>query len=292
MIASPPTADVPLLPLERSRGRAAIAFRRRGGATVLDGLFQQGCSKVRLPGARPPAPPEAVLINTAGGMTDGDRLDTEVRWRPGTSATITTQAAERIYRSRGGAATVDTHLIVEAGATACWLPQESILFDGGRLARRLTADLAPGSRLLAVESLVIGRPAMAERVRSGAVSDVWKVRVDGALVFADHWRLEDADSDLESLLARPGVAGGAGALATVVVVAEDAGDHLDVLRRRLAALGCTAGASDLGGLLVVRLLAVDGRRLRSALGELIVLLQSRTPGATGGSAGLPRVWNC
>ena len=45
-------------------------------------------------------------------------------------------AAERIYRSRREAASLSSRLVVEDGAQACWLPQETIVFEGGRLSRR------------------------------------------------------------------------------------------------------------------------------------------------------------
>nr|MBA3326547.1 urease accessory protein UreD [Paracoccaceae bacterium] len=67
MISSP-------APHQRARGRAEVAVSRREGAVRLDRLYQQGCAKALLPRSGGPAP-EAVLINTAGGLTGGDRID-------------------------------------------------------------------------------------------------------------------------------------------------------------------------------------------------------------------------
>ena len=93
-----------------------------------------------------------------------------VRVEAGAAATVTTQAAEKIYRSLGPDARVETQLAVGEDARLEWLPQKSILFDGACLDRRLAATIARGGRLLACEMLVFGRAArgetMAQRPRA------------------------------------------------------------------------------------------------------------------------------
>ena len=190
-LPSEPTA------LQRSQGAATIAFKRRGEATVLDRLRQQGCAKIRLPRVHQPGHPESVLLNTAGGLTGGDRFDVEASWAPLTQATVTTQAAERLYKSSGGYASVRNALRVGAGALAFWLPQETIVFDGAALQRRLDVDLEGDATLIAVESWMIGRAAMGEKVRQARIHDHWRVRRDGKLVFADGLRLS---GDIQSIL--------------------------------------------------------------------------------------------
>ena len=82
----------------------------------------------------------------------------------------------------------------------------------------------------------------------------------GHPVYHDGIRL---DGDLTALLARPAIAAGAGALATVVLAAADAQTHLTAVR---ALLPDTAGASLLApDVLVARLLAPDSFALRQSL---------------------------
>ena len=137
--------------LQRSTGAVRVSFKRDGGGTVLDRLFQQGCYKAL----------EAILINTSGGLTDGDRLSCIASWQANTKALITTQAAERIYRSRGGAANVDSRLQIDERASACWLPQETLLFDRGRLDRTTPRDRACSPRTVSYSAA----PAWANRRR-------------------------------------------------------------------------------------------------------------------------------
>jgi urease accessory protein len=280
---------VPLRPparLQRSVGEAHIAFKRRGDATVLAHLYQQGCCKIRLPSAEPGRAQEAVLINTAGGLTDGDRIETHALWGEDTAAVVTSQAAERIYRSRGADASIATRLEVSMGARAAWLPQETILFDHGRFHRRTEVDVAEGGTLLACESLVFGRTAMGEQVVSGAVFDTWRVRLGGKLVFADALRLEGA---IAAQLGRPAVMAGMAAAATVLFVAAGAGNLLEVARGVLAGAACCAGATAIGPVLVARLMGRTGAELRQ---DLMRLLERLLVALYGPTAGLPRVWRC
>ncbi len=263
--------------LQRAFGAARLSFKLVGGRTALDDLYQQGCLKVRLPQTGN-AVPEAILINTAGGMTDGDCLSLQIDWQAGTSATLTTQAAERIYRSRHAPARIDTRLVVADGARAFWLPQETILFDGGRLDRRNHVSLSGSASLVACEAVILGRAAMGEAVHTGDLRDNWMIEHEGRRLFIDKLRLK---GDLSAQLARRARGDGANAFATIIVAGSDAAERRDALRPLLAGLPVTAACSDLDGVLVARLLAPTGHELRSGLMAVLELLCS---------GALPRVW--
>jgi urease accessory protein len=277
--------DRPPSALPRARGAASLVLRAARGRTVVVDLGQSGCARLRFPRSRHEAV-EGVLINTAGGMTDGDRICVEVLGGPGTALTLTSQAAEKIYRSRGAPAELRATLRLGTGAAVAWLPQETILFDGARLVRRMSADLDHGARLLACESLVFGRRARGETVRRGLVHDAWRVSRDGRLLWADAFRLE---GDIEAQVARPAVLDGRHALASAVYVGEDAGRWLEPTRAWLDRPGIRAGVSLRPGVLVMRVMAEVGQALRRALAVMLAPLRAAI-GA--GPAELPRVWAC
>jgi urease accessory protein len=272
--------------LQRSSGKAHIVFKHSDGQTRLDRLHQQGCAKLRLPKSHDFGVPEAVIINTAGGLTGGDRFEVEGRFAPHTHACITTQAAERIYRSTDGPATVSNRLEIEAGAFVEWLPQETIMFDGGRISRRFEVDLAHDAGMIAVESWQFGRTAMGETVRSGGLSDQWRIRREGRLIFADGLRLE---GDIQRQLDRPAVGDGSRAMACLLVIHAEAGQLLCEIRERLNRDGVHAGASQLGEILVVRALANNTRHLRNVVGDVISFTRSTLHQLP---FRLPRVWSC
>jgi urease accessory protein len=125
---------------QRAEGEGRIVSKARGHLSVIDTLYQEGCAKIRLPKTQGDWL-DAVLINSSGGLTGGDSLVWRAHAGPQTHLVVTTQACERIYRSVGGAARIASKLTVEEGARLDWLPQETILFDGAALERKLDIDM-------------------------------------------------------------------------------------------------------------------------------------------------------
>ena len=260
---------------------------------MLDTLWQEGCCKVRLPDVGRRVDAEAILINTSGGLTDGDELTFDGTWQPQTFAQVTTQAAERIYRSRREVASVYNRLVIEDGARACWLPQETIVFQDGRLSRRMDIEMAGESRLFAAEMLVLGRKAMGETVRSGELHDQWRIRLDGDLIFADGFKLEDVrHGDLTSHLAKPAVAGGLRCLATLVYVGNGCDNVLPVIRDAICVPGSVAGASNLGRLVIARVLSASSTVLRRVVVRAFDAVQTADVEFSQDPFTLPRAWHC
>ncbi len=260
----------------RARGAVRLVARVARGASVIDTLRQSGSLKVLFPrGAGAGLP--AVFLNTAGGLTGGDRMDLDIVAGAGAHVVMASQAAERAYRAQPAShAEVNVALRVEAGARIDWLPQETILFEGAALHRRLRVDLAPGGRVFLCEPVIFGRAAMGEVLHAAALRDRWEVWQDGRLLWVDALRIE---GDIAAHLARAGCGGGAGAMAGLAYAGPDAAGLLAPLR---ALLPPSAGVSLLpDGVLVLRLLARDGLTLRRALIPVIERL-------TG--APLPKVW--
>lgn len=257
-----PPVTPPVTP-PRARGRAEIAVRDRNGVSVLADLHQSGSMRVLFP--RPAAPPTAMLLNTAGGVTGGDAFEVIARADPGARLTLTTQAAERAYRAMPGTvARVENRLRAAAGARIDWLPQETILYDGCALHRRLRVDLAPGAEALIVETLVFGRAAHGERLTGAELHDRIDIARDGRLILADAIHLT---GDIAAQMTHPARGGGAGAVATLILASDRAEGHLDPLRRLAAQnLGSCAGTSLLApDMLVLRAVADDSFALRRVL---------------------------
>jgi urease accessory protein len=231
---------------------------------------ESGAAKARFPAGAD----EAILINTGGGLAGGDRFEVDIRVDGRAGLTVSTQAAERVYRTLGPAAKVTTSLEVSNGASLTWAPQETILFDGSALERRLHARLHGTARFFAVEATILGRPASGEVVRHVNFRDRWRIWRDGALLHADDVALDGPPPVSPATLA------GAGAMATVLLVGNDTEA---LCGGALAFLGPHCGVSAWNGKLVARCLARDGFELRKTL---IPLLQFLGQGDT-----LPKVWS-
>ncbi|QHQ36820.1 urease accessory protein UreD [Algicella marina] len=259
--------------LQRARGRGFVGWRAANGRTKLADLHQSGCAKILLPQTYG-APPEAVIINTSGGITGGDRLTYGAEVGAGASATVTTQAAERIYRASHGTARIDTHLRIGAGASLHWLPQETILFEGAALARTLTVEMAEDATALLLETVVLGREAMGETLAQASLTETWRITRDGRLAHAEALRLGPEMAALQGAA----TLNGHRALATLVYLAPDAENRLEEAR---ALLPEGAAASAWGGRLVCRFLGAPAM-LKPAIAQFLTRFRA---------APLPRVWH-
>lgn len=260
----------------RAVGAVTLSAKNTPQGSALADLRQSGALRALFP--RPGTRAlQAIMINTAGGITGGDTFAFTASAGENTHLTLTTQATERVYRAQPElVAKINNRLFVSAGARLDWLPQETILFEASALKRRMHVELDEGASLLLVEPLVFGRAAMGETLVSAYFSDRIDIRRQGQPVFLDAMTLR---GDVTGHLAGPQIAAGAGAMALIVYIAADAEAQLAVLRTLLPA---TAGASLIApDLLVVRLLATDSFDLRQSL---VPALRNLTNDA------LPRSW--
>jgi urease accessory protein len=266
--------------LARSEGAVRLSLKRRGDLTAIDRLFQSGCLKARFATPDPRRTGDAVLINTAGGLTGGDALAIDISWGAASRSTVTSQAAEKIYRSLSGAARIRTTIDVGPDAAGEWLPQETILFDRAALDRDMVVHLAADASFLGLEAVVLGRHAMGETVVTGALRDAWRIWRGGRLIFADAFELRGA---IASALRHPAIGNGAAGFASLLWIGPDPLAMRDRVRAALAgAEAC--GVSSWNGLVAVRLAAPDGARLRRRiLDALHVLRDGKRP---------PAVWQC
>jgi urease accessory protein len=260
----------------RAQGDVRFDVRLLDGVTRRGRLHESGSLRVRFPSPEAEGL-SAVLVNTAGGIAGGDRFDIDITAGEGSRLTVTTAAAEKVYRTPAAAAQLNIALRAESGAQLAWLPQETILFDRARIFRRIDIDLAEDASLLLCEIVVFGRSAMGERMLHGEFVDRWRMRRGGRLVFAETVRL---DGDLGEKLARPAVAKGGVAIGTALIVP---GDEAVVARIREASdsFGGEVGISAWNGFAMARFCAQDAARLRT---DMMTVL------GRASAAALPRLW--
>src|SRR4051794_11980479 len=242
----------------RAVGAVAFDVALVDGVTRRRQLHESGSLRVRFPSSEAQGL-SAVFVNTAGGVAGGDRFDIDIATGEGARLTVTTAAAEKIYRAQGPQARLNITLKAAAGAHLAWLPQETILFDRARVSRTIEIDLAEDASLLLCEIVVFGRAAMGETMRTGQFTDRWRLRRGGRLVFAETVRL---DGDIGETLRRRAVANGGGAIGTALIVP---GDEAIAARIREASeeFGGEVGISAWNGFAMARFCAQDAATLRA-----------------------------
>ena len=261
----------------RADGRISLAIAATPSGPSRTHLRESGSLRLRFTHSQTRAALDAVIVNTAGGITGGDRFDLDITVAAGAELTVTTAAAEKIYRSLGPTAEIAVTLEVGTNGALAWLPQQMIGFDGFRLRRTVDVRLAGNARLLFAEATVFGRSAMGERVSQGQLLDRRRVRVDGRLVFAETVGL---DGDIAEHLAQAAVAKRGVAIASVLKLPadEDCAAAVRSLQDRFVG---EVGISVWKGFAVARLVAPDGAALQR---DLICVLHAL------GASPLPRLW--
>jgi urease accessory protein len=259
----------------RAKGRIAARFAPTPRGTRALQLAETGGYRMMFPRADGC---EAMILNTAGGTAGGDGLDVDLTLEADAAVVVSTQSAEKIYRAQGDPARASIRIALGRGARLCWLPQETILFNGAGLERRIEADLAPGATLTICEMTVFGRAAMGEQPTAIRLDDRWRFRREGRLVHVAATRL---DGDAAAILAGRALGGGARGVATLLRLAEDGADLCDALRDALEGSGVDWGVSAWNGMVAVRLAGRDAAMVRRAL----IAALAAVPDAE-----LPRVW--
>ena len=262
--------------LQRARGAIDLVIV----SGKLKRFYQSGSAKIFIPKTYAKTT-EAVLVNTAGGLTGGDIFDAKLRADGDTHLTVSTQTAERVYCALGPqAAKITIDMELGGKASLHWLPQETILFDGAGFSRHLKVEMDDAASFLASEMMVFGRTAMHETVRQGNISDQWRISRDGRLIHAEALRL---DGHIDEKLLQPASADGGVCVATTLYVSRDAEAKADAVRsffKNHDDVRTAVSAWD--GKLVIRSVCGNTARLKKLMAQFIEQFRSIAN---------PRVWN-
>lgn len=263
--------------MQRAVGVGRLSVRQLDGRTRINRLYQEGCAKIRIPKTYHGTALEAVMINTSGGVTGGDRMNWSFEAGKNTHLMLTTQACEKIYKSSGGVAANTVTLKAEKEARLAWLPQETIVFDRAGFSRTITADLADDAEALFLEPIILGRRSMGEHIKSADLRDRWRISQNGQLIHAEDFCL---NGEITSILPQRAVTGGQTAFATLLFISPRSEGFLDDARQLI---GPNGGVSCWNGKLLARVKAEDSFQLRKILLPLVTLMNF--------GADLPKVWS-
>lgn len=272
--------------LQRAEGFVRLVLSGSENGTRIVDVFQQSPIRIMFPRTRSAGIEEAVLVNTAGGIAGGDRLESVVTALAGASVSVTSQAAERVYRALNEPAHIATKLKACAAAKLAWLPQETIVFNGGRLKRKTEIELSSGAELLALEWLVLGRTAHGEEVVGGEIADGWRVKKDGRLIWADGFRATD---DVFARLQSRALLANFKAIGTLIYFGPDLDTRLQLMRELAPSLQCQCQATIVAGLLIMRFAAESSAELRNGLRAVLEQV-GRALGS--GTFRTPKMWSC
>lgn len=271
--------------LQRAEGSGRVIVSGSETGTRIIDVFQQSPIRILFPKVHGPVK-EAVLVNTAGGIAGGDRLEFSVTALTSASIAVSSQAAEKVYRALDEPARINTQLKVWGAAKLAWLPQETLVFNWGRLSRNTEIDLSSRAEVLALEWLVLGRAAHGEEMAGGYISDNWRVKKDGRLIWADAFRATD---EVFAQLHRKALLSNCKAIATLIYFGPDFDTRLESFRDIALSMECQCAATSISGLIILRFAAQVASDLRLSLRAFLEKL-SRALGP--GPFRVPKMWSC
>ncbi|MFK8330550.1 urease accessory protein UreD [Pseudomonas sp. BJa5] len=254
-----------------------LRFVRRGTKTCIGARRHFGPLLVQRPFYPEGGPCHVYVLHPPGGVVGGDKLVLDVHLEPGSHALLTMPGATKFYRSAGDTSTLDQHFHLAPGSVLEWLPQGSICFPGARVRLQNRFSLAPGARLLAWETLCLGRPVINESFSHGALDSRLHIELPDDPGLQERLRIEGGQ--LQKLAGYP---------LQATFCAYPANDALlEQARALIDELCVPSGATLLGQLLVVRLLDHDNLRLQLTLQRLWHALR---PAVVGLAPCPPRIW--
>lgn len=228
----------------------------------------------------------AYVLHPPGGVVGGDELAIDITAHDGARCLVTTPAAGKFYRSSGATALQTIALRAHGDARLEWLPQETLVFDGARVAARIHVDLDAHARFIGWDIACLGRPASRERFTFGAIRqriELWRA---GRPLYLERAAY---DADEPVMQAAWGLAG---QCVTGTLLCTTAGESpaLEPLREQCAPLATEGAfaATQLRGVVVCRYLGPHTHEARACLERAWELLR---PALLNKAACAPRIWS-
>ena len=258
--------------IQRAKGQ--ISFNMNGSR--IEKLYQSGCSKLLLPKTYGEMK-EAVMLNTAGGVTGGDMIDVKIN-ASDCNLAVTSQTAERFYQSNMHPALISIDLKIDKQTNFHWLPQETIIFEGAAVDRKITLNMSSDSHCLLAETIVLGREAMGENIQQCHFTDQWRLYIDGKLFHSESIRMI---GDVEKLLHSNASANGARMISTIICAGPNTDKLKPIVEKNLASMNSNCACSFFNKKMIIRLLSLNSASGRAELNQMLIALRKQP---------MPRVW--
>ncbi|HEY5599596.1 MAG TPA: urease accessory protein UreD, partial [Candidatus Manganitrophaceae bacterium] len=187
------------------RGVLDITFERREEKTVVREVFQQAPLRVVRPFyPEGESPAHLYLLNTTGGILEGDRMETTVRLEKGAHLLATTPAATRVHPSPSGEACQKMVFFLGAGAVLEYLPEPLLLYADAAFHQETDIYIEEGGALFFIDILAPGRLARGEAFAYRWYENRLRIYDGGGLLVQEGFRLAPQERRLDVVVAMEG----------------------------------------------------------------------------------------
>ena len=263
-------------------GKLSLSFANRfvNGElqrTELVDRQQQGPLTIQRPFYPEGKPCHIYLLHPPGGIVGGDKLELDIFLNQDSHLLMTMPGASKFYRSHSNIAQLKQKFTLAQNSIMEWLPQENIFFNGANANLTTEFNLTLNSRLLGWETLCFGRPVMHEKFVQGNIKSRLTINLPDELGLDEHLKIIDGNcapignyTYSATLFAYP---------INLAI--------LQQVQKRFENSRVPIGATALGQLLTVRMLANDNQICQQYLHQLWALLR---PLIINLPACPPRIW--
>lgn len=223
-------------------------------------------------------------LHPPGGVVGGDSLQLTAQLDRNSQVLITTPAATKFYRSNSLTSQQINCLRVAPGASLEWLPQESIIFQGGHVNNRTRVEVSGDGRFLGWEILCLGRPAANEPFATGVCQQTLELYRDDVPLYLERSRYTGGST----LLNAPWGLQGFPVVASLVCLT-DQRESLDDARSAISGLheDSLIAVTQRDGVLVCRYLGPSTEHARKLFTQIWAVLR---PAVIGKTVVVPRIW--
>ena len=182
-----------------------LGFERRGIRTALIDLAQRApllAQQALYYDEGMPDLPHVMIVCTAGGVLQGDRLAVEIALAEGADAHVTTQSATKIQEMDANFAAQTQDIALGENAYLEYLPDPVIPYRNARFISRTRIVLPPSATLLYSEILLPGRThyRAGERFEYALFSSTIRAeRLDGTALCSEKFVVEPQRRNLRSI---------------------------------------------------------------------------------------------
>ena len=143
--------------------------------------------------------PCVYILSAGGPVVEGDVYSQEFILRSHASAHISTGAATKVARMRGGEAVMNQFILLEEGAYLEYLPEPVIPCLGARYVNECEISASPEATLFYSEIYSSGRRFSGERFCYDSLSLTMRIkRLGGEKVYEDYQRVVPSSMDIHS----------------------------------------------------------------------------------------------
>lgn len=245
-------------PLTTYEAGLRLALFHDGSRTCVEERTSRNQMSASMPLFLTPDLPVFYIINTSGGLVQGDRLSVDITLKNNSRACVTTQSANKIYRMERNCAIQDNVIRLDSGAYLEFVPEPNIPYGGSRFFQSTSIYLKKGSTMFYWDIIYPGRYARGEEFAYDIYSSSLDIFIDEEPALADTVMIEPARSDPRM----PGILGKGRFAANIYVYAPDYEAYINEIE---ASCGITAS-----GILFMRLVTEDWRSLQRKLQKLMV----------------------